>query len=111
MIARRWWLFTGIAALLTLPALGAEKVNEARLKAVEDRMRQDVTFLASAECEGRGPLTRGIDLAADYIAAEFKKAGLQPAGKDGSYFQPFSINGARLESAALLVLHGPQGQE
>lgn len=110
MTARRGVFCIGIAALLALPALGAEKVNEARAKTVEDRMRHDITFLASSECEGRGPLTKGIDRAADYIAAEFKKAGLKPAGKDGSYFQPFAINGAALEYMAPLVLRGPQGQ-
>ena len=39
--------------------------------------------------EGRGPGTKGIDAAADYIAAFFKEAGLKPApGADG-YFQYF----------------------
>jgi len=79
---------------------------------VEARMKKDITFLASPECEGRGVETKGINLAADYIAAEFKKAGLQPAGQDGSYFQPFTMSGtSRLEGTNTLTLHGPQGQE
>src|SRR5262249_29485224 len=86
----------------------APAVNEA----VEARMRKDITFLASDECEGRGVTTKGINLAADYIAGEFKAAGLKPAGMDGTYIQPFSISGAaKLGSANTLVLHGPQGQK
>jgi hypothetical protein len=61
------------------------------------RMKSDLTFLASAECEGRGPGTEGINKAADFIAAEFRKAGLKGAMPDGSFFQPFEIKGqARL---------------
>ena len=60
-------------------------------QAIEERMRRDITFLASDECEGRGPGTAGIDKAADYIAAEFRKSGLKPAGAAGTYFQPFEI--------------------
>src|SRR5579871_5348930 len=56
-----------------------------------ERMRKDVYYLAGPECEGRGVETKGIEKAADYIAASFKAAGLKPGGKDGSYFQPFTI--------------------
>ncbi|MBI3410672.1 MAG: M28 family peptidase [Planctomycetes bacterium] len=79
---------------------------------VEARMRRDITFLASDECEGRGPGTLGIDKAADYIAAEFRKSGLKPAGADGGFFQPFNIYGAsELEGASRVTLKGPLGQE
>jgi hypothetical protein len=54
-------------------------------------------------------LTQGIHTAADYIAGEFKKAGLAPA--DGkNWFQPFTINGSVLEAPATLVLESPGGQ-
>jgi hypothetical protein len=68
--------------------------------AVEDeqsiaRMKNDIFFLASEECEGRGIETQGINKAADYIAAAFKEIGLKPGVADGnSYFQPFTIPGS-----------------
>ena len=47
--------------------------------------------------EGRGAGTAGEARAADYIAGEFRKIGLKPAGDDGSYFQSFDITlGVRL---------------
>ncbi|HEV3236316.1 MAG TPA: M28 family peptidase, partial [Gemmataceae bacterium] len=99
------------AALLSAFVLLGVRV-EAANKAVEARLRKDITFLASDECEGRGVTTKGINLAADYIANEFKVAGLKPAGDEGSYFQPFTIRGyATLGSPNTLQLRGPLGQE
>ena len=54
----------------------------------EDRMMKSIKYLASEELKGRGLGTPEIDQAANYIAEEFKEAGLQPLGD--SYFQKFS---------------------
>ncbi|HTU88503.1 MAG TPA: M28 family peptidase [Gemmataceae bacterium] len=104
----RWFPIVLVVPLLT----AAEKAAPApaRITDAEARMRRDITFLASDQCEGRGPGTRGIDKAADYIADQFKKAGLKPAGADGSYFQPFTINANVLDEPARLALTGTQGQ-
>src|SRR6266851_5477461 len=90
-----WWRMAALFCALIFLAQSVEAGNEA----AEARMRKDVTFLASDECEGRGVTTKGINLAADFIAEEFKKAGLQPIDKDG-YFQSFSVitGAAKLDS-------------
>jgi Zn-dependent M28 family amino/carboxypeptidase len=44
-------------------------------------------FLSSDLLEGRGPGTRGGQLAAEYIATQFALAGAQPAGDDGTFYQ------------------------
>ena len=88
--------------VLLLPVNGADKSNEK--SASFERVKKDIFFLASDNCEGRGPLTKGLDLAADYISQQFKAAGLKPLGKDGSYFQPFSISGAKLDEKPTLVI-------
>jgi S1-C subfamily serine protease len=77
----------------------------------EARVLADLRFLAGDQCEGRGIQTKGIELAADYIAAQFRKAGLKPGGPDGSYFQPFTlVTSAKLGKANDLTLKGPLGQ-
>src|SRR5262249_28321304 len=43
-----------------------------------DRMRADLQFLASDALEGRLSLRRGSEVAIQWIAAEFAKAGLKP---------------------------------
>lgn len=49
-------------------------------------LRKHVEFLASDKLEGRDTPSAGLDLAAAYIAGEFKAIGLKPLS-DGSYFQ------------------------
>ena len=50
-----------------------------------------IEFLSSDRLEGRAPATRGGELAALYIAAQFRRLGLEPAGDSGSYFHQVPI--------------------
>ncbi|MBL8794152.1 MAG: M28 family peptidase [Planctomycetia bacterium] len=99
-----------LAVVLLLAGVGGRAAEEA---AIEARLLKDITYLASAECEGRGVDTKGIDKAADYIAAEFQKLGLKHAPGLKDYFQPFTIKGgaAKLEEPNAVRLLGPQNQE
>ena len=83
-LRRALWLplFLLLLAPLRAETKPAEAAREAESEA---RLKKDITYLASDECEGRGPTTKGLDRAADYIANEFKKAGLKPGGVDGTY--------------------------
>src|SRR6266480_6095698 len=56
-------------------------------------MDAHLRFLANDLLEGRAPATRGGRLAAEYIAAQFQALGLEPAGANGSYFQPVALVG------------------
>lgn len=56
--------------------------------------------LASDEMQGRKTFTPSIDSAADFIANEFKKSGLQYFVGLKTYKQPFSIIKAKLISAS-----------
>src|SRR5262245_1399648 len=52
-----------------------------------DSLRGHLSFIASDLLEGRNTPSRGLDIAAEYIAAQFRRAGLEPVGDAGSYFQ------------------------
>ena len=53
-----------------------------------DAIRGHVEFLASDLLEGRAAASRGYDIAAAYVAAQFRESGLEPLGDDdGGYFQ------------------------
>src|ERR1700680_3502551 len=51
-----------------------------------DSLRGDLSFIASDALDGRDTPSPGLDIAAEYIASQFRRAGLEPAGDDG-YFQ------------------------
>jgi Zn-dependent M28 family amino/carboxypeptidase len=55
--------------------------------------------LSADDMEGRRPSTKGIEKAANFIASEFTKAGLQPVAGT-SYLQEFSMLRTKLISAA-----------
>jgi hypothetical protein len=83
----RWLLVGTLSSLLLVAVAGGRAVgNEARPATVQDdaavidRLREDVTWLAAPEREGRGPGTAGITAAADWIAEQFTAAGLQQVG-------------------------------
>jgi len=50
-------------------------------------------FLASDLLEGRGPGTRGDEIAQQYIAAQFEAYGLRPGGDGGTYYQNVPLLG------------------
>jgi hypothetical protein len=80
----------------TAPAAAAAHPKRsalAELPAVFDpaALRAHVEWLAAPEREGRGVGSAGLEAAADYIAALFAKAGLEPGGSAG-WFQPFGVD-------------------
>ncbi len=63
-----------------------------------------VTDLASPDIEGRGPKTKGVIVARDYIAGHFRRMGLRPAF-GGSYLQPFPMPlGGKVGEQSLAIL-------
>src|SRR5947209_7298624 len=59
---------------------------------------KNVEYLASDALEGRNVGSPGFDKAADYVAGEYERAGLKPAGKD-NYFQPVQFIETALDSS------------
>jgi hypothetical protein len=74
-----------------------------------DSLRGDLSFIASDLLEGRDTPSRGLDVAAEYIAAQFRRAGLEPGGDDG-YFQTakMDILDANLDGFELKLSRGDE---
>jgi len=81
-----------LSAAAQAPQTGMLSIREADL-------REEVTYLASKELQGRGDGSPELRIAAEYVAEAFRKAGVQPAGDAGSYFQNFQMFTARLGPA------------
>ena len=65
----------------------------------QQRWWAHVQFLADDRLEGREAGSEGHRKAADYVAKQFAKAGLQPAGDAGSYIQSVAFNSRRIVEA------------
>ncbi|MCI0518444.1 MAG: M28 family peptidase, partial [Woeseiaceae bacterium] len=71
--------------------------DEAAKQITADLMRAYVKELSDDRYEGRGPSSRGDELARKYLAAEMDKLGLEPGAADGSWQQPFELVGVTAE--------------
>ena len=74
-----------------------------------ERMKADVSYLASDRLEGRGPGTRGEELTTEYLANEFHKCGLKPLGQRGTYLQPVPL--VRVVTSPKATLRVTKGNE
>jgi len=66
--------------------------------------------LSSDEFEGRAPGTKGEDLSVNYLADQFKAAGLRPGNTNATYFQPVPLVGITPSPAPLVFRKGGQAQ-
>jgi hypothetical protein len=86
----KWVPVTFIAwTLLAAPPLHlaeGPEVQAALDRISADSLRGNLSFLASDALEGRETPSRGLDIAAEFIASQFRRAGLE-APVDGTYFQ------------------------
>ena len=102
------------ALLCAAPFLLAQKNTEQVLTAKEAERIERV--LASDDMRGRKTFTPDIDKAADFIADEFKKIGLEPTNNSKSYRQEFvmvrtkltaltaSFDGAAIDAKNIVVV-------
>jgi Zn-dependent M28 family amino/carboxypeptidase len=91
-----------------LPA-GAQKA----MNAIDaEKIRATVKYLSNDALQGRGTGQKGGDMAADWIAAQFKSYGLLPAGDEGTYFQQVNFFGVTTDAKqtrfAFVLKSGPE---
>ncbi|MBK7037144.1 MAG: M28 family peptidase [Bacteroidetes bacterium] len=61
----------------------------------EQELKAHVVYLADDKLEGRATGSAGEKLASDYIAEEFRKMGLKPAGDANTYLQAFDAHSGK----------------
>jgi hypothetical protein len=76
----------GIAAAIATAQSASTNLEIIGSRLTANALKGDLSFLASDALEGRGTPSRGLEIAAEYIAAQFRRAGLEPTGDD-DYFQ------------------------
>ena len=98
---------SGAISVAARPRHSQQKAQTPRIDA--DKIREAVKYLSSDELEGRGTGQKGGDVAADYIAAQFKSYGLKPAGDNGTYFQNVPMVGVKTMPSTTFTLVPAEG--
>ncbi len=94
---KSWNLPSGTVALLLAIAVCLQAASP-DWNAAGKAWWKHVQYLASDELEGRNVGSPGYEKAASYVAEQFAKARLKPAGNDG-YFQPVGFVEASIDPA------------
>lgn len=95
-----------LSFLLSSLLLSAQKLNRADRNLMAN-LRSHVEFLADDKLQGRRAGTSGEQLAMEYISSQFEKAGLEPKGTGGGWFQRFEIyDGKQVNAASHLIING-----
>jgi Zn-dependent M28 family amino/carboxypeptidase len=94
----------------TIPSRTPSSANADKVAAIDPRLLAAATkYLASDLLEGRGPGTRGDQIAMEYIATELSSFGLRPGGDNGTFFQKFPLIGVTAHPPAKVVASGGEG--
>ena len=75
-----------------------------------DIIKTHMAFLADDLLEGREAGTRGYDIAANYVAAQYALLGVKPAAGNGGYLQRVPLISFRPASDGALTVTGADGQ-
>jgi hypothetical protein len=90
-----------ILALLAAKTVGAQATTAGiTTKDLEYRLK----IIADDSMMGRESGSKGDYMAADYVASEFKRLGLQPAGEGGTYFQTVPFWKAAIDPSSQLTV-------
>jgi hypothetical protein len=104
--AARYGFLLGVVALAatlaraqspTASTIAPSVEQAARTYINRNSLEAPIRFLASDSLEGRGPATRGDQLARLYLATELEGMGYQPGGPNGQWQQPFDIVGIKAD--------------
>src|SRR5262245_48227702 len=85
-------------AQMPAPSKGEATITEALIK-------RHVNVIADDSMLGRNTPSRGLEMTANYVAAQFKRLGLKPGGDSGTFIQRYPVavsGGGRGTPAATL---------
>jgi hypothetical protein len=113
----RYLLTISIFCISLLPILAQDlkldkNTKDALSKVDTARIKRDIAYLADDKLKGRLPGTEGYQMAVDYVVAQFKQAGLTPAGDHGTFLQKLILRKASINPAlSSAVLRDKDGNQ
>jgi hypothetical protein len=99
----RWlWLFLTFTGL-PLAAQTAAPLSRAAATITEGDVMRRIGVIAADSMLGRATPSPGLERTAEYVASEFRRAGLRPAGEKGSYLQRFAVTRWTIDTSHSIV--------
>ena len=98
-----------LVVILTIqpqPVRLPDAVRKAADRITAEGLKKDLEFLSSNELKGRNTPSPGFDTAAEFIAARLKKAGFEPAGDNGTFFQHYTMREMALDTDGATIAIG-----
>jgi hypothetical protein len=107
-VTRKLIFAISLSIALTTPAAGqlAPAARAAANRIDVNQIKRDLNFLSADQLKGRATFTAGFDSAAHYIAGRLKRAGLEPFGDNGTYFQYYDVASHSPDTTRLAVTMG-----
>jgi hypothetical protein len=100
---------TSLAQAPKKVASNVKSASFGNIEAITAKQLKDyLTFIASDELEGRDTPSRGLDIAAKFIASHLSTWGIKPAANDGTYFQKIPLVRKKINSAESRIELGDQ---
>jgi len=111
--SRRAALLSAALLMVAQPVLAAPKAKTpaSSFTPSPEAIRAHMTFLADDAMEGREAGTRGYDIAANYVAAQYALLGVKPGAANGSYLQRVPLLAFKNASEGSVTLTGADGKE
>ena len=80
------------------PAGAAGGVPRGAAEITASELKNYLTFISSDDMEGRDTPSRGLDITARFLAVQLARAGAEPAGDNGTYFQRIGLTKRKVEA-------------
>jgi hypothetical protein len=82
---------------------GQNPASKSAAHITAEQLKDYLDFISSDELEGRDTPSRGLDIAAKFIALHLSRWGLKPIGDEGSYFQRIQLRRDRIDQAHTII--------
>ena len=96
-------LYLTIISLLFAVSCSQSPADQAAQSINKDSLLRHIETLSSDDFMGRATGTPGEQMTVDYLVAEFKNMGAQPAAGNDSYIQKFPLLGQKTSNAEMTV--------
>jgi peptidase M28-like protein len=105
------WLWLALTSFATsLAAQTPAPLARAAATITEQDVMRRVGAIAADSMLGRATPSPGLERTAEYVASEFRRAGLSPAGDSGSYLQRFAVTRWVIDTSRSVVQLAAGGQ-